>query len=107
MLVWVVSVGVIWDKCLFWFGPCCQQRRCDNIFDGGVVFSNQSCNEVARLSMPGHYDMNYEMLLEVILIGIDFVVQLSSTALWGTALIGGILVGLIVEAIFEQRALIT
>ena len=56
--------------------------------------------------MPGRYDMNYKILLENTSIEIDLVVQLSSTALWGTALIGGILVGLIVEAIFEQRALI-
>ena len=50
--------------------------------------------------------MNYKILLENTSIEIDLVVQLSSTAMWGTALIGGILVGLIVEAIFEQRALI-
>jgi len=56
--------------------------------------------------MPGRYDMNYKILLENTSIEIDLVVQLSSTAMWGTALIGGILVGLIVEAIFEQRALI-
>ena len=50
------------------------------------------------LSMRGHYDTLFDALLGIVPIGIDFVVQVSSTALWGTALIGGILAGLIVEA---------
>ena len=43
-----------------------------------------------------------EALLEIIPIGIDFVVKVSSTALWGTALICGIVAGLIVEAIWHR-----
>ena len=48
--------------------------------------------------MRGRYDTLFDALLGIVPIGIDFVVQVSSTALWGTALIGGILAGLIVEA---------
>jgi len=54
-----------------------------------------------RLSMRGRYDTLFDGLFGIVPIGIDFVVQVSSTALWGTALIGGILVGLIVEAIWN------
>ena len=63
-----------------------------------VIFI-QSANEMIRLSMRGRYDTLFDALLGIVPIGIDFVVQVSSTGLWGTALIGGILAGLIVEAI--------
>ena len=62
-----------------------------------VIFI-QSANEMIRLSMRGRYDTLFDALLGIVPIGIDFVVQVSSTALWGTALIGGILAGLIAEA---------
>ncbi|MDA9136030.1 TrgA family protein [Ascidiaceihabitans sp.] len=67
-----------------------------------VVIFIQSANEMIRLSMRGRYDGLVEALLEIIPIGIDFVVKVSSTALWGTALIGGIVAGLIVEAIWHR-----
>ena len=66
-----------------------------------VIFI-QSANEMIRLSMRGRYDTLFDALLGIVPIGIDFVVQVSSTALWGTALIGGILAGLIVEAIWNR-----
>ena len=66
-----------------------------------VIFI-QSANEMIRLSMRGRYDTLFDALLGIVPIGIDFVVQISSTALWGTALIGGILAGLIVEAIWNR-----
>ena len=66
-----------------------------------VIFI-QSANEMIRLSMRGRYDTLSDALLGIVPIGIDFVVQVSSTALWGTALIGGILAGLIVEAIWNR-----
>ena len=52
--------------------------------------------------MRGRYDGLVEALSEIIPIGIDFVVKASSTALWGTALIGGIVAGLTVEAIWHR-----
>ena len=66
-----------------------------------VIFI-QSANEMIRLSMRGRYDTLFDALLGIVPIGIDFVVQVSSTALWGTALIGGVLEGLIVEAIWNR-----
>ena len=66
-----------------------------------VIFI-QSANEMIRLSMRGRYDTLFDALLGIVPIGIDFVVQVSSTALWGTALIGGILAWLIVEAIWNR-----
>ena len=66
-----------------------------------VIFI-QSANEMIRLSMRGRYDTLFDALLGIVPIGIDFVVQVSSTALWGTALIGGVLAGLIVEAIWNR-----
>ena len=67
-----------------------------------VVIFIQSANEMIRLSMRGRYDGLVEALLAIIPIGIDFVVKVSSTALWGTALIGGIVAGLMVEAIWHR-----
>jgi len=67
-----------------------------------VVIFIQSANEMIRLSMRGRFDGLFEALLEIIPIGIDFVVKVSSTSLWGTALIGGIVAGLIVEAIWHR-----
>ena len=66
-----------------------------------VIFI-QSANEMIRLSMRGRYDTLFDALLGIVPIGIDFVVQVSSTALWGTALIGGVLAGLIVEVIWNR-----
>ena len=66
-----------------------------------VIFI-QSANEMIRLSMRGRYDTLFDALLGIVSIGIDFVVQVSSTALWATALIGEILAGLIVEAIWNR-----
>jgi hypothetical protein len=66
-----------------------------------VIFI-QSANEMIRLSMRGRYDTLFDALLGIVRIGIDFVVQVSSTALWGTALIGGVLAGLIVEVIWNR-----
>ena len=67
-----------------------------------VVIFSQSSNKMIRLYMCGRYDGLVEALLEIILIGIDFVVKVFSAALWGMALIGEIVAGLIVEAIWHR-----
>jgi hypothetical protein len=67
-----------------------------------VVIFIQCANEMSRLFMRGNYEGLVEALSEIIPIGIDFVVKASSTVLWSTALIGGIDVGMTIEAIWHR-----
>ncbi|MFT5797241.1 MAG: hypothetical protein ACI84R_001298 [Candidatus Azotimanducaceae bacterium] len=62
----------------------------------------QSINEMLRLSMRSRYDGAFDAVLSIIPIGLDFILLVSTLPFWGTAIIGGVLSGLIVEAVWRR-----
>jgi len=67
-----------------------------------LAVSIQSANEMLRLAMRLRYDGPFEAVLAIIPIGLDYTVLISTVPFWGTALIGGALSGLIVEAVWQR-----
>lgn len=65
-----------------------------------VAIAVQSVNEMLRLAMRNRYDGPFDAVLSIIPIGLDYLVLVSNVPFWGTALIGGALSGLIVEAVW-------
>lgn len=69
---------------------------------GGVVLVFwglfvQACNEMTRLAMKNRYDGAGEALTAVFEIGAEWVILMSTIPIWGTVLIGGVIVGLATE----------
>lgn len=62
----------------------------------------QSINEMLRLAMRHRYDGAFDAVLSVIPLGLDYTVLISTVPFWGTAIIGGALSGLIVEAVWQR-----
>ena len=50
--------------------------------------------------MRHRFDGAFEAILEIIPIGLDYLVLISTVPFWGTALLGGILAGLVIEAVW-------
>lgn len=67
-----------------------------------LAVATQGINEMLRLAMRNRYDSPFEAVLSIVPLGLEFVVKVSTISFWGTALIGGILSGLIVEAIWKR-----
>ena len=67
-----------------------------------LAVSIQSANEMLRPAMRLRYDGPFEAVLAIIPIGLDHTVLISTEPFWGTALIGGALSGLIVEAVWQR-----
>jgi hypothetical protein len=67
-----------------------------------LAVSIQSANEMLRPAMRLRYDGPFEAVLAIIPIGLDYTVLISTVPFWGTALIGGALSGLIVEAVWQR-----
>ena len=69
---------------------------------GGVVLVFwglfiQSCNEMVRLAMKNRYDGAGEALTAIFEIGAEWGILMSTAPIWGTVLIGGVVVGLATE----------
>jgi hypothetical protein len=62
----------------------------------------QSINEMLRLAMRNRYDGPFEAVLSVVGIGLDYIVKISTIPFWSTAFVGGIICGLIVEALWHS-----
>ncbi len=65
-----------------------------------IAVAIQSVNEMLRLAMRHRFDGAFEAVLEIIPIGLDYLVLISTVPFWGTALVGGILAGLVIEAVW-------
>jgi hypothetical protein len=62
----------------------------------------QSINEMLRLAMRHRYDGAFEAVLSIISIGLEYLVLISTIPFWGTAVVGGILAGLVIEAVWMR-----
>jgi hypothetical protein len=67
-----------------------------------VAVAIQSANEMLRLAMRLRYDGAFDAVLSIIPIALDYTILVSTIPFWGTTLIGGILSGLIVEAVWRR-----
>lgn len=67
-----------------------------------LAITVQSINEMLRLSMRNRYDGPFEALLSIISLGFDYVVKISTVPFWGTAIVGGIISGLILESVWRR-----
>lgn len=57
----------------------------------------QGANEMVRLAMRNRYDGVFEALTEIFTIGVEYALFMSTIQIWGTAIVGGVIVGLLTE----------
>jgi hypothetical protein len=60
----------------------------------------QACNEMLRLALRSRYDSAFEALMAVVQIGLDYFILMSTVPIWGVAIAGGVVAGLITEVIW-------
>ena len=57
----------------------------------------QSCNEMVRVAMKNRYDGAFEALVDVFQIGAEWALLMSTTPIWATLLVGGVITGVLTE----------
>lgn len=62
----------------------------------------QGVNEMLRLALRQRYESPFEAVLSIVTIGFEFAIEISTIEFWATALVGGVVAGLVVEAIWRR-----
>ncbi|WP_299627596.1 TrgA family protein [uncultured Tateyamaria sp.] len=62
----------------------------------------QSCNEMVRIAMKNRYDGAFEALVAVFEIGAKWALLSLTLPVWGTLLIGGVIIGFVTELAWRR-----